>query len=163
MSKTKRKWIVLDWLIDGCLRAQDIPYSESQSIKEAIDGIIFGKYYQFAKDDSESTTTSTSYVNKLRLTTPALPVGKYRIGWFWEYRRSSIANDWKGRVRLDEATDLSEINVEVKDNSNYFSASGFDEVEFASEATHTFDIDYGGETNKTSYIRRARLEIWRVE
>lgn len=152
------------WGQDGVLRAEDIGYSETQSIKDAIDAIVFGDYYQSAKDDSESTTTSTSYVNKLRLTTPALPIGKYRIGWFWEYRRSSGSNDWEGRVRLDESDVLSELNIEVKDTSNYFPASGFDEVEFTSEATHTIDIDYAGETiNQTSYMRRARLEIWRVE
>ena len=34
---TPRKWLVLNWLIPGCLRAEDIPYSATQSTSQAID------------------------------------------------------------------------------------------------------------------------------
>jgi hypothetical protein len=37
MSKTKRKWIVLDYNSDGSLRAEDVPYSATESIKDRLD------------------------------------------------------------------------------------------------------------------------------
>lgn len=40
MAKTKRKWLVLDWASDGCIRAQDIPFNETQSIKDKIDAVV---------------------------------------------------------------------------------------------------------------------------
>ena len=40
MAKTKRKWIILDWVVDGVLRAQDIPYDATDSIKDKIDALV---------------------------------------------------------------------------------------------------------------------------
>jgi hypothetical protein len=42
MAKTKRKWIVLDYTDPDALRAEDIPFNSTTSIKEAID-LGFGK------------------------------------------------------------------------------------------------------------------------
>jgi len=39
MSKTKRKWIVLDYSADGSLRAEDIPFDASSSIKDKLDNL----------------------------------------------------------------------------------------------------------------------------
>jgi len=37
MSKTKRKWIVLDYAADGALRAEDIPFDADNSTKDKLD------------------------------------------------------------------------------------------------------------------------------
>lgn len=37
MGKTKRKWIVLDYVDSDALRAEDIPYDASDSIKDKLD------------------------------------------------------------------------------------------------------------------------------
>ena len=42
MSLLKRKWFTLDWLVPGVLRAEDIPYSETLSTKQAIDDVSVG-------------------------------------------------------------------------------------------------------------------------
>lgn len=42
MSLLSRRWIILDWLLPGVLRAQDIPYSETKSTKQAIDDVSAG-------------------------------------------------------------------------------------------------------------------------
>ena len=34
-----RRWMILDWLLPDCLRAEDIPYDENKDIKQAIDEI----------------------------------------------------------------------------------------------------------------------------
>ncbi len=41
--KVHRRWIVLDWLLPGCLRAEDIPYDASINVKEAIDNVGMNK------------------------------------------------------------------------------------------------------------------------
>lgn len=37
MSKTGRKWLETNWADPDCVRAQDIPYSETESIKDRLD------------------------------------------------------------------------------------------------------------------------------
>jgi hypothetical protein len=40
VSKLRRKWLELEWDNEGVVRAEDIPYSSSMSIKEKIDSLI---------------------------------------------------------------------------------------------------------------------------
>jgi hypothetical protein len=130
----------------------------------AIVGVtpVFGNNFQSVSSDSESTTTSVSYQQKLRLTTPSLPAGNYRLNWYCEYRQSSISDDIFIRVEQDDTTSLAEMNAEVKDNVNYFPNSGFAVVALTA-GIHTFDMDYRSETaGTTSYIRRSRIAIERV-
>lgn len=119
---------------------------------------------QHASSDSESSTTSATYQQKLRLTTPSLLAGTYRIGWYAEVMQSSTTDDVFCRVQIDDATDAMEINIEIKDNTNYVPISGFYYATFGSAAVHDIDMDYRAESSPTttSYIRRARLEIERV-
>ena len=39
MSKTGRKWLKTNWSDSDCVRAQDIPYDEENSIKDKIDDV----------------------------------------------------------------------------------------------------------------------------
>ena len=71
MSKTKRKWIVLDWLKDGCLRAQDIAYSATQSIADAIDSTPWIKDGTIIKP---RTSTDDVQITKLAGTADTVPV-----------------------------------------------------------------------------------------
>lgn len=65
MAKTKRKWLELDFTKDGCIRAQDIPYDASQSIKTKIDSIV-QNYSSLACLSARRTSTytpSTTFAN----------------------------------------------------------------------------------------------------
>ena len=122
---------------------------------------IFGTWYAWDGDDSESSTNSTSYIEKASLSVTGIPTGYYRLGWYFEWRRSDTNSDFEGRVVIDNTDVVMEINQEAKDNNSYHVANGYVITQLTA-GNHFFDIDYGGENNKTSRIRRARLEIWRV-
>jgi len=122
----------------------------------------FGSYYGWAISDGQSSSNSTSWQTKVTYTSPTVPAGNYRIGYTFEWRRNTASNDFKGRVVLDGTTTIMEINSESKDSNSWFLVGGFDIVNL-SNATHTITIQYSGETSgNTSYIRRARIEFWRV-
>lgn len=123
---------------------------------------VFGTYYHSAEDLSQQTTSSNSYVNALTTTTGTVPSGKYRVGWSFEYQINSKGQDFEARVQVNNSTTIAEINVEPKDQTSYFPASGFAELEFGSNGTHQIDVDFASEGNETSRIRKTRVEFWRV-
>ena len=53
--------------------------------------------------------------------------------------------------------------MELKDQTSYFPASGFAEIEFGSNSTHQIDVDFATEASaEKSFIRKTRVEFWRV-
>lgn len=124
---------------------------------------LFGSYYSSASNDTEDSTTNTAFKQWVRLTTSGLAIGTYRVGWYAELRENDITYDVRMQIQQNDAVVLSTINIEPKDVSNYFPASGFVYVTLTSGTTYNFDLDYSSENaGATAYIRRARLEFWRV-
>lgn len=123
----------------------------------------FGSWYGWALDESESSTTSTSWQQKLRFTTPStVPAGNYRIGWQFEWRRNTASNDFEAQVQIDDTTTIMSQNEESKDVNSWHHVGGFT-VATLTNAIHYIDVDYAGETTgNTSYIRRVRIEFYRV-
>ena len=136
--------------------------AESGTQAEVYIEPIFGSWYGWSISDSQSSTNSTSWQTKTTYTSPTLPAGYYRIGYTFEWRRNTASNDFEGRVLLDGTTTIMEINVESKDVNSWHLVGGYDIVSLTN-ATHTIVIQYAGETTgNTSYIRRARIEFWRI-
>jgi hypothetical protein len=124
--------------------------------------MIFGANHQETSSESQSNTTSESFQNKLTMTTPSLPAGKYRIGWYAEMLGANTGVSWEMRVQLDDTTNLCLPLKEPRDSTDWFPVSGM-AYQTLSAATHTIDIDFRSEdAGVTTSIRRARLEIWRV-
>jgi hypothetical protein len=140
-------------------------YTQSQvnTLLATLSGsFVYGKEYYYEEDETTSNTNYYSYITKLLLTTGTTPVGTYRIGWYYEWRRNKTSTDFMARVKVDD-TAIMEHNQEIKDPSNWISKSGYKHINFESENTHEIKLEYCGETNPgTSYIRRARIEFWRV-
>jgi hypothetical protein len=116
--------------------------------------------YQHAEDDTESTTLSASYVEKLKLTTADLAAGDYRIGYSLE-----LGNDNKRRsefrVQLDDTTTLAEAGTpQMREKNEYLAYSGFVVVTLAA-GVHTIDVDFR-QVEDTALIRRVRLEVYSV-
>lgn len=122
---------------------------------------------EFIKDNTESTTTSTTPIQKLRLTTSSLSAGTYRVGWSFEYGRDGFifgGTDFNARLQIDNTTEIASYaavhNGAIA--SNFWPASGFDYVALTA-GVHTIDLDFWGETTgNTSRIRNSRLEIVRI-
>jgi len=122
----------------------------------------FGMSVQQVSSDEESSTTNTSPQQKLRLTTPVVSAGTYRVAWYYEWKQSSPANECCCRVQVDDTTTVQEVNTSPNDSACYYPSGGFGYV-VLTEAAHTIDLDFwSSSAQHTAYIRRARLEIWRI-
>ena len=168
MSKIPRKWIELDYDNDNALSAEVILYSETETIKNAIDsrGILFGQDYQYNSDTGSDWTNSENYQEKLSLETSVIPAGLYMIGWSYEFRQVVITAEWFGRVALDGgdtfAKMLSEVSIKNIDGASFYPCGGFAEWEFDSTTDHEIIIEYCTGTGGTAFIRNAMLEIFRI-
>jgi hypothetical protein len=122
----------------------------------------FGAHYQKAESLGESTTTSSSFQRKLRLTTPTLPAGDYHIQWscgaYSDDRNLAL------RVQVDDSTTLFQSDDFERVDNDFFPLSGHADVTL-SAASHTVDLDYAQGTSAESgsaRIKYARITIWRV-
>ena len=159
MGKIGRRFLRLNYDNPGAIRATDIPYDSVSSIKDLIDA-----EHNNSLSGGETTTTSANWQNKTSLTFNNLPVGKYRIGWYYEFKSTSTSVKFMGRVRLDD-TDVKGRDEYFPSNvGNYLSSSGFFFLTVAGASeNHHADIDFRSGTSGTTVgIRRARLEIQRV-
>jgi hypothetical protein len=127
---------------------------------------VFGTYFNEASSETDSSTTSTSWSQKVRLTTASLPVGKYRIGWSYNVRGASTSASPVCRVQIGDTDTIHNYLFEPKDASTNEedAVGGFYYYTVASAGTTlNIDLDYSSEANGSSMtIRRARLEFWRV-
>jgi len=148
----------LDELTDG---------SETTLHSHAGGSTVFGTEYDYAESEGESSTTSDTYQQKLRLTTSTVPAGTYRIGWAFAHSSSTDKLDCGFKIELDDTTVLSEPTPNMKGKSadgSYYGMSGFKHTSLTN-ASHTIDIDYIANLDAqagTTYIKQARIEIWRV-
>ena len=131
---------------------------------EAKVALIFGSHAQDEESlgESQTTTEFPSYARKLRLSTPSIPEGRYRIGWSFEWLGENVSDYFYTRVQLDDSTDLMNMKCEPKDNKNWHPLAGFAYSDLSS-GSHSIDIDYACQASiDPIHIRKARLEIWRV-
>jgi len=123
---------------------------------------VFGSEYEESVNEGESSTTSSTYQNKINFTTASKPAGKYRIGFYGEI--TSYGNDKQTFIALSiEDTQVCESSMMQKNGgTSYYQAhSGFYNKTLASESTISIKVQYKT-VSDTAYIRRARIEIWRV-
>ena len=73
-----------------------------------------------------------------------------------------MSNDFRGRVQLNDTSDLMSHSQELKDSGQDQSllCNGFSYIDL-DDGDHFIDLDYWSERG-TAYIKNARLEIWRV-
>jgi len=121
---------------------------------------VFGQDYQSVASDAESGTTSSTYLDKVSLTTPAL-TGTYLISWQTCLENSSPNKT--STARLENVTDSSTLSGEhnqIEGANDCRVVSGFGEVVFTGSAK-TFKIQWktSGGTATTS---QSRITIWRI-
>lgn len=121
----------------------------------------FGSRVQTAVSEALSSTTSTTLQSKLVLTTSSLPLGIYRIGWYFEIGNTTQYVNCEYRVRLGATTIAFGRSPDLTGAADLTSESGFYYTPTAISGVQTIDIFYRALAN-TAQIRRARLEIFRV-
>lgn len=126
-----------------------------------VDIDIFGSEYQFESDESESTTTSQTFVNKLTLTTPTIPAGSYR-----GEITCAVTNDSSNKIVVIETSldgDLvNESSYSPKAGGEFLVKTSFSN-DTITDGVHTLDLNFkAGSTGGTAKIKNARIEIFRV-
>jgi len=62
---------------------------------------VFGQNFEKFESPGLTTTSSTSYINKINATTAALPVGTYRLIVSFNWNSSTISDNFFARFRFD--------------------------------------------------------------
>jgi len=125
---------------------------------------ILGSNEFETSSETESTTTSTSWQQKLRLELTDLTAGKYRIDWYYEWAYSNGNFQFRSRIQIDDNDTYMEQEVRPTPASTdkYRDSSGFAYMNLTG-GDHDIDLDYCSSKNgKTAYIRRARISARRV-
>lgn len=125
-----------------------------------LDSLISGH----AESNLESSTTSTSYQNKLTFTFSVNYSGDYIIFFTSEITKSNSGTDAKFKVRQagTSITEIIRVNCPITyNNGGWILLSGFKKLTLTKGYNYTFYIDYCA-VNYTAYIRNARILIQRV-
>lgn len=130
----------------------------------------FGANYQYEEDETVSTTVSTTFQNKLTLTTPSIPAGTYRIGVSYQWNHDNAGNDFEAEVQVN-AVQAFLHKQEPKDSAGTFGSTGTSQQYLAGHAwnevltagIHTIELNYRTDSGgDESSIWNARIEFWRV-
>ena len=146
----------------------DINLAAGNTFKKAgveVLGGVFGGQFLSVESLGISTTTATTYQEKLKLTTPSLPAGDYVILWSTDYGNEFSNKSCQVRLQLNDSVLLSDIGSSVAIDDWFLNSSGFSKVTLAS-GVHEIDIDFqriaGGGGGDTATIKNARLTLWQV-
>lgn len=126
-------------------------------------GGAFGTEAQFEQSLGIASTTSTTYIEKLKLTTPSIPAGDYMIQWSYQISTDKSSISVGARVHLDDTTLVMETNRQMPTLDDYDPQAGFAKVTL-SAAVHTFDLDFKTESGAGAgaNIKDAKLCLWRL-
>lgn len=132
---------------------------------------IFGTEFQVAEDATVSTTTSTTFQNKLTLTTTSVPAGTYRVAFHYGWNHDATSNDFEAQY-VEDTVAIGEIHKqEPQDSGGTFGTTGTSQRYVASKVfyrtltagVHTYDLEFRTDSGGTeSSIWDAIIEFWRV-
>lgn len=139
----------------------------TDSYKTQVDANTAARHmhlYQFAISEPESNTTSAAYQQKLRLTTSDLPAGLYRICWAFNYSSDDENEEMLFQVQVNDLITVFDgrpVQKKKITNGVYNYLSGAYPI--ALSGINNIDLDFANSNGKTTYIKNALLEVWRVQ
>ena len=122
---------------------------------------IFGQFYAYKENDTQQSTTSTTYIEAMSMSFGVDVNCNMRIAANVQFKGNSTGRDIIFGIELDGSI-VSETNVEPKDVDSWMMSSAFKRVAL-NQGTHTLRVLY--KTESSSYaaeVRNVRLEAWRV-
>ena len=134
-----------------------------------ISGILEGQFspsYNYESLDEEESTTSEDWINRMTLTVSGIDPGQYRLAWYWEWRISRTNRTHSVRITVndDHVNLLAAVDASMIQTTNWLSTAGFYHTTLSGEV-YNIDMDWMIDNNTggtTGYIRRTRLEFWKV-
>lgn len=123
---------------------------------------IFGTEFTYKQEDEESKTSSSKWQTKISLSVSSLPSGLYRVAYHAELYHRDNARFTDLRVLMDKKAVAEAAPFRYFNSLPWCPATGF--MFLTLSGSHEFVMQYrSSQNNKTAYIRRSRLELWRVE
>lgn len=129
-------------------------------VDEGAGGGVFGSDYNYESSEGTSSTTSTTWQNKLDFDVD-VAAGTYMLQWYAEVRSENTSTSVQAQVEVTGGSVVASIDIEPQDTDNYYPFGGMVEVDL--DGVHDIDMDFRRFGSfDTVYIRRARLTVWRV-
>jgi hypothetical protein len=132
---------------------------------------IFGSDLHTAESVAVSTTTSTSFQNKVSMVTGTLAGGTYRLEVSYGWSADRTNSNFLARVQQD-GSDLGQMHEEEpKDAGGSFGSTGTDQKHYATRVYHlslsaqsyTFTLDYGHQqAGSEASMWDAYMTLWRM-
>jgi len=121
----------------------------------------------YAISESESSTTSTDWQEKLKLTFTPFSQGNYVIHFSADVSHESAGVIMKARLQLDDTYTYRERQIELYNYKHsdgaYNQYTGMYILEDLSAEEHTLDMDYcSNKKNKAMYIKSAHILVQRM-
>ncbi len=153
----------ITWTVDDSIARRDEMLSISGTLSDEVSRVPGG----FTEvEESESSTGSTSWQQKLTLTVDTSLLTEeasdiYRLVWYYEWGQNNSSAKFDSRIQIDNTDEVSE-HYFPPPNSNtntWLPSAGHIDMTL-NTGSHTFDLDYRtSKNNKTSRIRRARFSL----
>ena len=119
-------------------------------------------FYQAVSAAAETSTTSTTtFLNKLTLTTPSLPLGDYRLAWRYNWRTLAANRFLEERVQRNGANIATAIRLNANVAARPSDSSFVNLLAISGVQTFTLDFKVNG-SGTTVYMSAAELELWRI-
>jgi len=123
------------------------------------DLVVAGAVIDFYNSsETESSTTSSTYIQKLRLQATLPSTGEYLVMWNMETTTTDGDKLTAYRVQIDDATIVAEAVNHAQNPDEWETVSGIGSFNLNS-GIRNFDIDFHQMFGTTAKIRRARLYV----
>ena len=124
---------------------------------------IFGSEFHYIESIPQSSTTSTGWQEKLRLTTSSLPSGRYWCVFSAELRNSSDEAAAMARFQINDTSTVGENGISFGDDSPNQYGVFFGQEDLGTiSGVNDFTIDWRQQSGGTAFIRRAKITLWRI-
>lgn len=123
---------------------------------------VFGSEFWKFSSEGISSTTSSTYQDKINVNTNTLIAGQeYRIAFYCEHQNQTSDDLSQVRITIDEDEKAFQ-SIEQEDTRDWHSFNGFFYFTPVSNGTVNLEMDYREQSGGTARIQRARFELWRV-
>jgi len=135
---------------------------DSVSGKASVSPPTFGSFYAYNSSTGASTTISTAFQQKVRLSMTIPATGTYRIGWRSNNKTTSATAQTGIQVQIDDTTTIETIYLgRLSSTTHTLGFAGF-WVGTLTAGSRYIDLDFRSNGAATHTITNAFLECWRV-
>jgi hypothetical protein len=146
-----------------CLLYDNTSANGTWALSYTLDnGNVFGTLIYYNEDTSETSTSSTTtFLNKVTLTTPSLPLGDYLCQFQFIWRAANANRILDVRVQKN-SVNIQAWNPFTANTSDRQLLSGFiRSTSISGVNTYTLDFKVSGSAT-TVYMKEAKLFVWRI-